>query len=177
MLIDYVPRATARDRLQSVISADDLEAFANWLAALRYSRATIRSYLYSAVRYVAWANAHGYHDPATLGGECLSAYRPTVRVHMCGARIRTGGNFLCGARTYVRFLRESGLMPAELSNLEPLIARFSDWMRTHRGSRERTIGEYQRVLRRLLRQVGNEPRSFTAEQIRAFVLTESHGFS
>lgn len=177
MLSDYIPSAIARERLLSVISADDLEAFAAWLAALRHSRTTIRSYLYAAVGYVTWARADGYHDSAALGADCLSAYRPAVPMHMCGTRSRDSGNRLCGARTYVRFLRESGVVPTEPSSLEPLIARFSDWIRRRRGNQESTIGGYQHVLRRLLRQVGDDPGLFTAEQLRTFVLTESRGFS
>jgi site-specific recombinase XerD len=55
--------------------------------------------------------------------------------------------------------------------------RFCEWMRNHRGSKESTLANYRYVLCKLLQQFGCEPRQYTALQLRAFILTESRGFS
>ena len=43
MLNDYVPNHRLRQRLQEVIAVSHLDEFTNWLAGLRYAKATIRS--------------------------------------------------------------------------------------------------------------------------------------
>ena len=68
-------------------------------------------------------------------------------------------------------------MPAERDDVPPLVNRFCQWMRSHRGSRESTLSNYRFVLRKLLQRFGCEPRLYTAAQLRAFILAESSGCS
>jgi site-specific recombinase XerD len=177
MLSEHVPTASTREHLQTIIPTDCLEQFCNWLVQLRYTRLTIRSYLSSAARFVCWAQANGFPDFSALDRACLGAYqRHLLGVRIAANRKGDAGNSVCAANAFARFLRERGIVQAEPSNLPPLVIRFSDWMRNHRGSQESTLSNYQRELCRLLLRIGEDPRLYTAAQLRAFVVTESCGF-
>ena len=75
MLNDYVPNHRLRQRLQEVIAVSHLDEFTNWLAGLRYAKATIRSYVFSAVHFLDWARANNYRELSALGQSCFTAYR------------------------------------------------------------------------------------------------------
>ncbi|MFB1489136.1 MULTISPECIES: hypothetical protein [unclassified Thiocapsa] len=45
------------------------------------------------------------------------------------------------------------------------------------GSCQSTLDGYARVVDRLLTAIGTEPRLYTAEQLRTFVLSQAHGWS
>jgi integrase/recombinase XerD len=178
MLSDHVPHRRSRQRLQEVIAVSHLDDFTDWLASLRYSKATIRSYVFSAVRFADWARANDYRDLSDLGQRCLTAYRMhLIRIRGSVKRAYANGNSYCGARTFVRFLRQLGIIPAKASDVPPLVMRFCQWMRNHRGSRETTLANYRHVLCKMLQRLGGEPRLYTAPQLRAFVLAEARGFS
>lgn len=158
------------------ITASQLVQFSDWLADLRYSQETIRSYVRATVRFAAWAWANGYSELSALDHDCLIAYRRHLTCARNGAkRSHEHNNSYCAARRFVRFLHR--LTPARQTDIPPLVTRFSDWMRKQRGTSESTLVQYRRVVCRLLQQLGGEPHLYTAAQIRAFILTESRGFS
>jgi len=178
MLNDYVPNHRSRQRLQEVIAVSHLDEFTDWLAGLRYAKATIRSYVFSAVHFLDWARANDYRDFSALGQSCLTAYRThLIQIRGGVERAHERSNSYCGARRFVRFLCQNGIVAAEPSCIPLLVMRFCQWMRNHRGSRESTLANYRYVLCRLLQQLGCEPYLFTAPQLRAFILAGSRGFS
>jgi integrase/recombinase XerD len=178
MLSDYIFDRRSLLRMQDVIPAARLDEFTDWLASLRYSPETIRSYAFTATRFVSWACSNGYRELSGLNRSCLIAYRREV-VRLCGQtkRVRDSGNHYCGARRFVRFLRNCGVIPEEPSDVPSLVTRFCEWMRKQRGTRDSTLTTYQHVLCRLVKELGSEPRRYTAQQLRAFLLKESRGFS
>lgn len=178
MLSDYIFDRRAQLRMQDVIPAARIDEFVDWLAGLRYSRQTIRSYVFTAMRFVRWARANDYGELSALNSSCLIAYRREV-VRRCGQfqRIRDSGNHYCGARRFVRFLRNCGVIPEEPNDVPPLVIRFCEWMRKQRGTRDSTLAAYGHVLCKLVQELGSEPSRYTAQQLRAFLLKESRGFS
>jgi site-specific recombinase XerD len=178
MLSDYIFDRRAQLRMQDLIPAARLDEFVDWLAGLRYSRRTIQSYVFAATRFVRWARAKGYDELSALDRSCLNAYKREV-FRRCGRkqRIRDSGNHYCGARRFVRFLRNCGVIPEEPNDVSPLVIRFSEWMRKQRGARDSTLAGYRRVLCKLVQELSSEPRRYTAQQLRAFLLKESRGFS
>lgn len=178
MLSDYIFDRRAQLRIQDLIPAARLDEFVDWLAGLRYSRQTIRSYVFTAARFVRWARANGYGEFSALNRSCLIAYRREV-IKRCGQsqRIRDSGNYYCGARRFVRFLRNCGIISDEPNDVPSLVIRFREWMRKQRGARDSTLANYRHVLCKLVQELGSEPRRYTAQQLRAFLLKESHGFS
>jgi len=174
MLSDYIFDRRSLLRMQDVIPAARLDEFTDWLASLRYSPETIRSYAFTATRFVSWACSNGYRELSGLNRSCLIAYRREV-VRLCGQtkRVRDSGNHYCGARRFVRFLRNCGVIPEEPSDVPSLVTRFCEWMRKQRGTRDSTLTTYQHVLCRLVKELGSEPRRYTAQQLRAFLLKDS----
>jgi hypothetical protein len=63
------------ERLQGLITAPHLGQFSDWLADLRYSQRTIRSYVHATERFTAWAWANGYTELSALDHDCLIVYR------------------------------------------------------------------------------------------------------
>ena len=178
MLSDYVFDRCAQLRMQDAIPAARLDEFVDWLAGLNYSARTIQSYAFTAARFVRWARANGYDGLSMLNRSSLIAYKREV-VRPCGRsqRIRDIGNHYCGARRFVRFLRHCGVIPEEPNDIPPLVIRFCEWMRKQRGARDSTLAGYGRALCKLVQELGSEPRRYTAQQLRAFLLKETRGFS
>lgn len=180
MLSDYGLSRRAELRVREVIPGDRLDEFVDWLATLRYSPATIRSYAIAAARFVSWAQGHGYREPSSLNDPCLIAYRrATIRIPKVAKRRRRHdtGNWYCGARRFVSFLRNCGVVPHEAREVPLIVTRFCAWMHMHRGTRDSTLANYSHVLCKLVKECGIEPQRYTAQQLRAFLLRESRGFS
>jgi integrase/recombinase XerD len=178
VLSDYVYQQRSRCRLQTIIGASLLDDFTEWLVGQRYTTSTVRSYLFGVAHFLSWARTKSYRDFSALGEICLSTYRDhLIESRSSRPRAHQFCNSFCSARTFVRFLRQSGVVPAERDDIPPLVDRFGDWMRGHRGSRESTLANYRYVLRKLLQRLGSEPRSYTAAQLRTFILAEARGCS
>src|SRR5215475_7645298 len=178
MLTDYIFDRRSQLRMQDAIPAARLDEFASWLADLHYSPETIRSYLFAATRLVLWARSKGSGELSALGRSDLTSYRrEVVRSRGKGERARDSGNHYCGARRFIRFLRNCGVIPEEPSNIPSSVNRFCDWMRKQRGAKDSTIANYRHVLCKLVRELGDAPHRYTAQQLRAFLLKETRGFS
>ena len=52
----------------------------------------------------------------------------------------------------------------------PVLGEFRGWARQHRGLAETSIDAYERILAELLAAIGDDPRAYTAEALRGFVL-------
>jgi len=181
MLNKFIPNDRTRENLQRQRCGDDLERFAEWLTGLRYSAATIRSYIFAAARYDAWVRERNHSVAAALVPSELEAYRAYLlhRHPQRAQRLRPdGGNDYCGAHRFVKYLCERRGIPAgaprDTTSLEK---RFVDWLCRHRGVCTRTAGGYALKVRRLINALGTEPRMYSAAQLRDNVLEQSRGFS
>jgi integrase/recombinase XerD len=178
MLRNYIYNARTLDHLQRQRCGADLEGFSEWLASSNYSAATIRSYIFAAARFDVWASNHFHTTRSTSTQSRLSAYRTYLARRHPGRRKPDGGNDYCGARRFVRYLRQCSGAEVEASRDTPLLeARFVDWLRQHRGVVRKTAEGYALKVRRLLGVLGSEPRRYTAGQLRDFVLAQSQGYS
>lgn len=178
MLSDYVYQQRSRCRLQNAIGASLLDEFSEWLVGQNYTELTVRSYIFGVVHFVSWARIRGFRNFSTLGQICLTYYRNhLIESHGRAPRAHEFCNSFCSARTFVRFLRWRGIVPAERDDVPPLVNNFCQWMRNHRGARESTLANYRHVLCKLLKRFGSDPRMYTAAQLRTFILAESRGCS
>lgn len=183
MLNDYVFDPSAQERLRHGSAGTHLDGFTEWLAVHHYADLTIRSYILAADKFMAWWTR--VSDGAALP-EAQHASLAAYRVHLStvghrGARAYERGNAYCGARRFLLFLREAGIVPSTAQVDRPhqqgLETRFRNWIREHRGACEITLDGYSRVIDRLLTTLGTEPRIYTAAQLRAFVLSQARGRS
>lgn len=182
MLSDYVIDLGMQQRLRHGPAGIHLDAFAHWLADRGYAAATIRSYLLAADRFMAWwARASDGAALPAPNHSSLAAYRAHLsEAGDGGGRTHERSNAYCGARRFLVFLRHAGIVPDTGSVGRPRLelgTRFRHWMRQHRGATDTTLNGYGRVIDRLLNAIGTEPRLYTAAQLRAFVLSQSQGFS
>ena len=180
MLDDVTPAITWR-RLRSGVAADHVEDFADWLRNRGHNRRMTFRILCSLARWTDWMKREAN---ASLGVEkgverCVTFVKTTRRKPY--QRIPNIES-LRAAKKYVLFLRERKLLPpppAATDNQAPMLRDFLIWMRTHRGVTGATLNVYQRVLEEFLESHGSEPRSYTAEMLRTFVLKRGkrHGIS
>lgn len=177
MLTNYPFAEQTLERLRGGAAGVYLDDFTAWLANNGYAQTTIRSYIYAADRFLTWARATGQVASA-LDADSLSGYKAHLRATApAERRAGEGGNAYCGARRLVVFLRQCGAFSDASPTDPPLLTAFGDWMHQHRGVTETTIATYAPVLRRLLDALGSEPETYTAAQLRAFVLAQSQGYS
>lgn len=179
MLSDYIINIRSQEQLRHGIAGAYLDGFTDWLAGRGYGCATIRTYLWAAARFATWAQANHRIVPSALDQASLVDYRAMVnrQAKRRGKSLRDPGNAYCGARTFVRFLREQGHTAGERDDTSVLVQRFRLWMKQHRGAGELTLTAYVRVLNKLIAALGGDSRHYTAAQLRAFVLQDARGFS
>ena len=178
MFSDFIPNDQTRENLLRQRCGADLERFAEWLTSFRYSTTTIRSYLFAAARYDAWVRGRRHDLDSALPPSELEAYRTYLIHRHPDRRGPDGGNDYCGARRFVRYLRERrGIQVAVSSEATSLETRFVDWLNRHRGVCPRTAEGYALKVRRLLSALGSEPRLYSAAQLRDNVLAQARGYS
>lgn len=178
MLSDHIFDDEACRRLQQTFPNSELDGYTDWLKDRRYTARTIHSYIYATARFLVWAQAQGCNQLSSLSGVILDSYRDHLRAELHTLkRVRDSSNSLCGAHRFILFLTHSGkIAPDKPPELSPLEEGFCAWLRRHRGVRPRTEAGYAYTMRRLEEALGSEPRSYTAAQLRAFVLTQSRGY-
>ena len=89
---------------------------------------------------------------------------------------------LAGAQALVHQLRGCGVIlspPPLHREADPpaLVAGFCDWMRSQRGTKEKTLRWYSVVIKHVLEDLGTNPLVYRAESIRAFILGRTQGGS
>ena len=181
MLEEHLRSPVTQRRLRLGPAADHVDRFADWLHGRGYRPRTIRDVLRALAGWTDWMSAAGFtaHDvlPAFNGCKAELEMKPHVRYRRGINRMS-----LTAASVYVRFLQGQGMVPPPVtspspSELWPLLGAFRSWMRQHRGLTESTMDVYDGVLVGLLEKLGDDPRSYTAGALRAFVLERArpHG--
>lgn len=171
-----------------VMIADDvarlaqyLQAYAGKLSTTRYSEVTYSMRLSQARHFAEWAlqmrvPAHGIDDAivdqfAHHDCRCGIKTKRGKRVAGSGTRDRRRG-----ARAFVRFLREQGLIPAEapdcVTACDPRLTEFSEWLRRQRGVTSETVRRYVNEAGRWLDRLGAVPKDYNAAAIRSIVLDQ-----
>jgi len=174
MLDAHLTSPVTRRRLRSGPAASHIDDFAAWLHRHGYRPATLDSTLRSLAGWTDWMRSAGFGAgdmPAGLDA-CAAALKERPRVRHCRGPNRKS---LEAARLFLRFLREQGVLPpvvAAPSPVErwPVLGEFRTWARQHRGLVEASIDAYQWILTQLLAALGDDPRTYTAEALRGFVL-------
>ena len=174
MLDAYLTSPVTRQRLRSGPAGSHIDGFAAWLHQHGYRPATLDTTLRSLAGWTDWMRSAGFGADDLLAGfdACAAALQARPR-----ARYRRGPNSrsLEAARLFIRFLREQGVLPPVAvapSPVDqwPILGEFCIWARQHRGLAEASIDAYQGILAQLLAAVGDDPRAYTAEALRGFVL-------
>jgi site-specific recombinase XerD len=166
---DSSARGQARVRsLRNGPHGDLLDSFSGELFHSRYANITAR-------RHIRWAE-HFIHVSTTnriLVPRWDSRALESFRCHLSRCRCSYGhtepDNQLTGARLFLQHLRTSGIISGPLVDPadEPaLLVAFRRWMHEQRGTHDRTLDNYDKAIRELLKSVGDDPRRFAAQSIR-----------
>ena len=81
---------------------------------------------------------------------------------------------MTGARRFVEYLRTIGIAPQPKLPKEPrLILGYREYMIDHRGISEKTLRYYATHIKRFLIELGDRPKFFTTNGVRAFILAQT----
>ena len=158
-----------------------VEAYAEKLSATGYSKVTYSGRLSQARHFAEWVlqmrvPAHGIDDAIVdqfARHDCRCGIKTKRGKRVTGSGTRDRGR---GARAFVRFLREQGLISPEARKPVPdrdhRLTAFSDWLRRERGVTSETVRRYLNEAARWLDRLGAAPKDFSAASIRSIVLDQ-----
>lgn len=181
MLDDHLGSPVTRHRLRSGPAADHIDGFADWLHRHGYKPVTVDTMLRSLAGWTDWMRTAGYTEADLCSGfeACKKELDQSPR-----RRHRRGINCksLAAASTFMRFLREQDVIPQIVappspSECWPLLRKFRLWTHQHRGLKETSLDAYGGILAGLCETLGDDPRTYTSEALRGYVLerARSHG--
>lgn len=180
MLEQHLTSPVTRQRLRSGPVAEYADGFADWLHHHGFKPVSIRSRLQSLAKWADWLSAAGF------GSEDFpAAYEASRDLLQEGpTRTRTGINrdAVAVASIFIRYLGELGIIPQpdklpSPSDCWPLLAAYRSWMSRHRGLKDESLDTYQVTLIPFLNKLGDNPKEYTAENVRSFVLERSRTHS
>lgn len=159
-----------------------LDDFAVHLGRQGYAHVTIQNYVRAAAHLGLWATRQGI-PPAEIDHRTLELFGQHLQNCVCPEprrlASRASGVARCSER-FIQYLHDSGISKriqappaAAPSTTPPLLVGFRSWMLLHRGVTETTIRIYERYLAQALDVLGEDPSSYDAAGLRAFVLSSS----
>jgi len=126
-----------------------------------------------------WAEEAGIPLPA-LNDQALAAFQVHLYAHDSLKSPEAYAIQLArSARDLIAFLAATGDIPPPVP-LEPtsaapaLLVTFNGWMRTHRGTTETTLRNYRLPLLALVQALGEQPKGYTPQGLRTFLLDRAH---
>jgi len=181
MLETHLTSPITQRRLRAGVTADHIDAFADWLHLRGYRPSSIDNRLTSLAAWTDWMLTAGFSAQDLRPGfeACKLAVGKEQRV-----RYSRGPNqqSITAASLYIRFLQLQGELPPPVARpcateRLPILGEFRSWMRSHRGLTETTLDVYQGILVGLLDALGDNGRTYSAETLRTFVLDRArpHG--
>lgn len=180
MLDDHLKSPVTRQRLRAGVAAAYINDFSDWLRSRGYKPVSVGQTLRSLASWSDWLQANEFSlDDAAAGLDACKAELGRGRVRY--ARGPNEGS-LAAAGVLIRFLRERGALspptraPSPLERW-PIIAEYRTWTGQHRGLQASALDVYQAIVVDLVVAVGDAPQTYTAAQLRDFVLrrAEPHG--
>ena len=183
MLEAHITSQVLRRRLRSGLAADYLDGYVDWLHHHGYRPVTITTSLRSLTGWTDWMRTTGFtvHDLLAGFEACAAELAARCRVYYSRG---PNNHSMVAAALFIRFLREQGVLAPitpspSPADLWPIIGEFRTWMRQHRGLTESSLDTYQIILVELLAACGDDPRQYTAEILRGFVLERArlHGIA
>jgi len=153
-----------------------IHCFLDHLKESGHSNGTIAHYRASAYHFAVWLERCGKR----LADVDLRLIERFAR-HRCKCTPGRRSNrilpiYVGRIRRFVRFLvKEQLVRPIDAPRrpLDDRLARFSDWLRTHRGLSEATIRGRLWQLEKLLPALGRNPRTYTAALIKRVARAEA----
>jgi integrase/recombinase XerD len=167
----FDPSVRGRARVRSLRNSPHgvlLDSFSRELFHLRYANITARRHIRSAEHFIHVSSA--VRIPVLQwGSHALAGFSRHLSRRRCSYGHNEPENQLTGAGLFLRHLRASGLISSPLVDPagEPaLLSAFRRFMHEQRGTCDRTLGNYEKPIRELLKALGEDPRRFNAQGLR-----------
>jgi site-specific recombinase XerD len=171
MLEKYFETPFVLQRLRSGPSGEHVDGFAGHLAGQGYSWWSARRYLRAAAHLGQFAEVEEIPFDS-IGRDTLERFRlhlPSCRCPRSNGG--TTGDVLGGAKLFVGYLREVGvLQPEGADGHHQLVESFRCWLQRHRGVAESTLYRYGQGATDLLERLGDDPGQYDVQALRQFVL-------
>ena len=144
-----------------------VDGFRSWLQRNGYRPTTIVEVVRLLACWAEWLEAAGFNLHNIVAGFDASA-----AIFKGSKTIRAPRG---AATLFIRYLREQRMLPPlpvlpSPTKRWPILGAFRSWMRTQRGVADSTLDTYQTSLVDLFKALGDDPKAFTAQAVRAFVL-------
>lgn len=182
MLTYYVESDVRQCQLRQSPVGLHVDGFTDWLRAAGYKRRPGQLVLRGAAHLAHWTSARGVPLDRIEAG-VLESFAGHLRTCACRHPFRGRDRYhRDGAQRMVAYLRHVGVVPptpAEPETVLPVVTRFSQWMRQHRGVTASTVATYVPLVKEFLAACGAEAAAFDAAGVRAFILARAsrHGRS
>lgn len=162
------------------VGPNHVAGLAAWLAGRNYAPSTVLDYARRAGTFLRWITETSRRLEDVGASDLVDYGKHLEEIGRWRRRGRSGCNDYTAACQLVTYLENAGVVTSHSAISTPaerLLAAFQEWSRTHRGIRDSTIRNYSTVVRDLIQTVGSEPGSYTARDLRAFVLERArrHG--
>jgi len=177
MLSEFFKSRARIQALQNGPAGSLFEIFARALSEAGYATITARRHLRAAEHFTDWTHRHGM-PVGKWNEQSLAGFdRHLNRCH-CPHHGQTRHLAVVhGARLFLTYQRDARINPLRAAKPpveDPvLLSDFCQWMRQQRGTCDVTLHTYRIHIRELLRRLGEDPTSFDARRLRAFVLEKS----
>jgi site-specific recombinase XerD len=181
MLGQHLPSPVTQKRLRSGPAAGHIDQFADWLHGRGYRQRSLEDLLRGLAGWTDWMSSAELTAADVLRAftECKARLETTHRVRYARGISRIS---IVAASLYIQFLREQGVIPAPdappaATERWPMLDSFRSWMHQHRGLTDSTLDLYQGILIDFFERLGDDPRRYTADALRAFVFERArpHG--
>ena len=173
MLRHYITSPVSLTHLQATPCWPYLDGYTDWLAAKRYTPATIQLYLFGIIPLGRWMVAHAV-SIALFDHHALASFRHERALL---GELRHGDRKLkaafLGARRFHEFLIADGVNHSVPPSEPPtcsVLNGFGQWMKIHRGVRSETLSGYASYIRGFVAALGHDPGAYDARAVRDYLL-------
>jgi integrase/recombinase XerD len=177
MLSKFFESPTRIQELHDCPDGSVLEGFAQQLCQTGYAEITARRHIRAAEHLIHWIGRKG-KTVSALDEQTIEEFVRHLKRCRCPRYGRTHRRDLRrGARLFVRYARFADIVTTRIveeSIVDPALLRsFCDWMRQQRGTCDATLYGYSIPIRDLLKNLGEDPGTFDAQNLRQFILDTS----
>lgn len=176
----YAPETCALLRSQPL--GEFLDGFVEERFAAGYCSLTTQRSIGPVLHLGVWLRRRGI-AVAKLGSDLLHLFDRHLRRCRCRRQGERASRLRCGTRRdvvmvdvrhFIEHLRRRRLVPIEAPPpLHPLVVEFDLWMRQHRGSAERTLGDYRPLAAAFVEsRRGRRWDHLDAKSVRSYVVEE-----
>jgi integrase/recombinase XerD len=144
-----------------------VDGFENWLQDHGYTPSTIEERVRLLAGWTDWMHAAGFALDNILDGLAASAAvfkgKKSIRAYAGAGRL------------FIRYLQDQGMLPGSApppspAEQWPILGAFRTWAREQRGIAHSTLDLWQRPIIDMIKTLGEEPKAYTAEALRTFML-------